>query len=40
MKMPQILQVNLENYTLGASYCKQNMAKRGVSIFVKKESKI
>jgi hypothetical protein len=38
MKTPEILQVNLENYTLGASYCRQNMA-RGVSIFVKKNLK-
>jgi exonuclease III len=39
MKAPEILQVNLENYTLGASYCRQNMAKGGVSIFVKKNIK-
>jgi hypothetical protein len=39
MKTPEILQVNLENYTLGASYCRQNMAKGGVSIFVKKNLK-
>jgi hypothetical protein len=39
MKTPEILQINLENYTLGASYCRQNMAKRGESIFVKKNLK-
>jgi hypothetical protein len=39
MKTPEILQVNLENYTVGASYCRQNMAKRGMSIFVKKNLK-
>jgi hypothetical protein len=38
MKTPEILQVNLENYTLGASYCRENMAK-GVSIFVKNNLK-
>jgi hypothetical protein len=27
MKAPEILQVKLENYTLGASYCRTNMAK-------------
>jgi hypothetical protein len=31
--------VNLENYTLGASYCRENIAKGGVSIFVKKNLK-
>jgi hypothetical protein len=39
MKTPQTLQVNLENYTVGASYCRQNMAKGGVSIFVKNNLK-
>jgi hypothetical protein len=39
MKTPEILQVNLENYTPGGSYCRQNMAKAGVSIFVKKNLK-
>jgi hypothetical protein len=39
MKTPEILQVNLENYALGASYCRQNMEKGGVSIFVKKNLK-
>jgi hypothetical protein len=34
IKTPEILQVNLKNYTLGASYCRQNMAKGGLSIFV------
>jgi exonuclease III len=38
-KTPEILQVNLENYTAGASYSRQNMAKGGVSIFVKKNLK-
>jgi exonuclease III len=36
MKVPEILQVNLENDTVGASYCRENIAKVGVSIFVKK----
>jgi hypothetical protein len=39
METPEILQVNLENYTLGVSYYRQNMAKGGVSIFVKKNLK-
>jgi hypothetical protein len=39
MKTPDILQVNLENYTQGASYCRQNMAKGGVSIFVRNNLK-
>jgi hypothetical protein len=39
MKTPKIIQVCLENYTLDASYCRQNMAKGGMSIFVKKNLK-
>jgi hypothetical protein len=39
MKAPEILQVKLENYTLGASYCRTNMAKGRVTIFVKKNKK-
>jgi exonuclease III len=39
MKTPETLHVNLENYTLGAGYCTQNMAKGGVSIFVKNNLK-
>jgi hypothetical protein len=39
MKAPEMLQVNLENYTLGASYCRENIAKEGVSIFVNKNLK-
>jgi exonuclease III len=39
MKAPAILQVSLDNCTLGASYCQQNMAKGGVSIFIKKNLK-
>jgi hypothetical protein len=39
MKTPDTLQVNLKNYTLGASCCRQNMAKGGVSISVKKNLK-
>jgi len=36
MKAPEILQVNSENFTLGTSYCRQNMAKGRVSILVKR----
>jgi hypothetical protein len=36
MKAPGILQLNQKNYALGARYCRENMAKREVSIFVKK----
>jgi exonuclease III len=39
MKVPEILHVNLGNYTLGASYCRENIAKGGVSIFVKNNLK-
>jgi hypothetical protein len=39
MTAPEILQVNLENYTLGASYCRENIAKGGVSIFLKNNRK-
>jgi hypothetical protein len=38
MKAPEILQVKLENYAIGASYCRENIAKGGVRIFVKKRT--
>jgi hypothetical protein len=38
-KTPESLKVNLENYTLATSYCRQNMVRGGVSISVKNNLK-
>jgi hypothetical protein len=35
-KAPEIVQINLNSYTLGTSYCKQKLVRGGVSNFVKK----
>jgi hypothetical protein len=35
VKPPEILQVNLNNHTLGASFCRINLMLGGVSIFVR-----
>jgi hypothetical protein len=35
MKLPEILQVHLNNYTLGASFCRKNLINGRVSIFVR-----
>jgi hypothetical protein len=34
-----IMRDNVHSYTLGASYCRQELVKGGMSIFVKKNSK-
>jgi hypothetical protein len=39
MKLPEILQVNLNNYTLEASFCRKNQMHGGVSIFVRNSLK-
>jgi hypothetical protein len=40
LKAPDILQLNLENYLLGKGFCRKNLTKGGVSIFVKRKFKI
>lgn len=35
MKTKEILQVTCENYTLGATYCRRNMAKGGEVVLSK-----
>jgi hypothetical protein len=39
LKPLDILQVNLDNYTLGSSFCRKNLTRGGVSIFVKNNLK-
>jgi hypothetical protein len=39
MKLPEILQVNLNNYTLGASFCRKNLMHGGLSIFARNSLK-
>jgi hypothetical protein len=39
MILPEILQVNLNNYTLGSSFRRKNLMNGGVSIFVRNSLK-
>jgi hypothetical protein len=39
LQAPDILQVNLNSYTLGSSFCRQHLTTGGVIIFVKNNIK-
>jgi hypothetical protein len=39
MNLPEILQINLNNYTLGASFCRKHVVHGRESIFVRKSLK-